>query len=169
MQKLIFVLVITAVAMGSYWLGTQTSQNQPAVDLPIPFRDGLYLGFINKIQTTNGGTLVFDDAVWLTGRRGEDAAIKAGYCDEETRSECLPNDYFIENTKKLDELLPLDPGVVIFMKTWDAGDQGIVDKEIGLEEFSNLINDSSLHWNKLPYNISIINKKVVQIEEVYIP
>ena len=107
--------------------------------------------------------------MWLSGAAGENAAIAAGLCTEETRSECLPNDYFIENSSALDETVPLDANALMFMQTWEAGDQGIMEKEIGLGAFAALINDSALHWNKLPYTITVEGSAVTRIEEVYVP
>src|SRR3989344_3027470 len=61
-------------------------------------RDGEYLGFIHAVGAGSRAYIEFDDAVWLSGAAGEDAAIVAGLCTEETRSECLPNDYFLKNS-----------------------------------------------------------------------
>jgi len=167
MKKLLLILFIALViAAGAYYLGIQSSSEKNQFPL---FRDGLYLGFIHTIQIADDMEVAFDDAVWLTGKEGQDAAIMAGHCTEKTREECLPNDYFIGNEKKNDEYIKLDKNVLIFMKTWEAGDQGILDKEISLNDFAKLINDDSLHWNKLPYNIYIREGKVKRIEEVYIP
>jgi len=132
-------------------------------------RDGEHLGFIHAVGAGSRAYIEFDDAVWLSGAAGENAAIAAGLCTEETRSECLPNDYFIENSSALDETVPLEANARMFMQTWEAGDQGIMEKETGLADFAALINDSALHWSKLPYTITVEGGAVTRIEEVYVP
>ncbi len=134
------------------------------------FVEGKQLGFIHGLYESDGIMVIsFDDAVWLSGKEGEDAAIRAGVYTEATRAECLPNDYYILNEKKSDELLVLESKIQIVMKTWEAGERGIMDKEISLANFSALINDQKVHWNKLPYIITTTKNGVARIEEVYIP
>jgi hypothetical protein len=130
--------------------------------------DGIYLGFIHGVDVGKR-EIQFDDAVWLSGTKGEDAAIKAGHCTEETRTDCLPNDYFISNSLVKNLVLQLNPDAIIFMKTWEAEKFGILDREIGFADFSKLISDKENRWDNVPYNITIQDGKVIRIEEVYIP
>lgn len=156
------ILVAVIVVGGSYWFIEQGHKT-------ISFGDGKYLGYVHEIDAGKM-VLAFDDAVWLTGKAAEDAAIEAGHCTEDTRSECVPNDYFIKNADVRDELLPLDRNLRLFMQTWKMEETGMVaEREINLTDFSGLINDRSLHWRNLPYNVTIQNGKVTRIEEVYIP
>ncbi len=132
--------------------------------------EGAHLGFIRALYERDGLMVIsFDDAVWLSGKEGEDAAIRAGLCTETTRAECLPNDYFILNEIKSDVPLILDSKIQIFMKTWEAGERGIMDKKISLTDFALLINDQKAHWKQLPYTITTTKEDIVRIEEVYIP
>lgn len=170
MKSLFFLILVLIIASSIYWLKRVDLSSQPDSNLsPAVFSDGKYLGFIHAVEVGEDNILFFDEAIWLTGQKAEDAAIAAGHCTEENRSECLPNDYFIQNSQKLDQALAMDSNMVIFMKTWNAGEQGVLDKEINLLDFSKLINDPSLHWSKLPYNVFITNEQVVRVEEVYIP
>lgn len=159
------ILIIAALGTGYYvgfdhgWEGAMEK---------ISYRDGAYLGFIRSIDSEKGNVM-FDDAIWLSGTQGEDAAIAAGVCTEETRDECLPNDYFIENVLVKEESISLDSDIKIFMQTLYAENEGIVEREIGFEDFVVLINNPALHWNKLPYNVRIKDGKMLRIEEVYIP
>jgi len=133
------------------------------------FRDGKYLGFIHAL-TDNGTRMDFDDATWLTGVAGQDAAIRAGICTEETRDECLPNDYFIENTVVEDAGLSIDPSIRVFMQTYQMEETGqVATREINLNDLATLINDPKAHWSTLPYTITVANNAVVRIEEVYVP
>lgn len=125
-------------------------------------------GFIRRVDTENN-TVLFDNALWLTGTPGEDAAIEAGLCTEETREECLPNDYYIYNADADSVSIPLASNITIYMLTWNAGAAGIRRQFIRPEEFAALINDESQHWSQLPYNVSIKNNDVIMIEEVYVP
>lgn len=135
----------------------------------VQFSDGEHLGFIHTI-TDNNTAMDFDDAVWLMGKVAEDAAIEAGFCTEETRVECLPNDYFIHNEKEKDVRLVIDSRAIFFLQTWQMPERGEVAKrEISLSDFAALINDPTLHWSKLPYTITIKDGIVTRIEEVYIP
>jgi len=125
-------------------------------------------GYIRSFDTASS-TLQFDDAQWMTGAAGEDAAIAAGICTEETRSECLPNDFYIGNADAKPVTIPLAPNLTIYMLTWNAGESGIKRQSIRTNEFAALINDHSQHWNKLPYNVTVKNNQVIMIEEVYTP
>jgi hypothetical protein len=125
-------------------------------------------GYIRSLNTASS-TLQFDDAQWMTGTAGEDAAIAAGLCTEETRAECLPNDFYIGNTDPDPVTIPLAQNLTIYMLTWNAGDAGIKRQSIRLNEFAALINDTAAHWNKLPYNVTVKNNAVIMIEEVYVP
>lgn len=126
-------------------------------------------GFIRSVSTGTVAQINFDDAFWLSGVAGEDAAIQAGLCTEATRSECLPNDFFIYNDAENPASLSLDPSAVIYMLTWHAEEEGVKRENIRLFDFAKLVNDSNQHWNKLPYNVTMQDGQVIMIEEVYIP
>lgn len=133
------------------------------------FRDGKHLGYIHDINVPDL-TILFDDAVWLTGTAAQNAAIEAGRCTEANRSECTPNDYFIKNEKVRDESVLIDSNALLFMQTWKMEETGeVTEREIGLVDFAKLVNDPTLHWRTLPYNITIQNGKIIRIEEMYIP
>ena len=134
-----------------------------------PLADGVHLGFIRSVNMADGFEIAFDDARRLSGKEGEDAALAAGHCTEETRSDCLPNDYFILNTSSATMKLVGGTGLRIFMQTWEAGEQGVMINEADASEFAELVNDSAQHWSKLPYNVTLRNDRVTQIEEIYIP
>ena len=126
-------------------------------------------GFIRSATTGTTAQIAFDDALWLSGSAGEDAAIQAGLCTEATRAECLPNDFFIYNETEKSTSLPLDPSAVIYMLTWHAEEQGVKRENIRLFDFAKLVNDPNQHWNKLSYNVTIQDGRIIMIEEVYIP
>lgn len=127
-------------------------------------------GFIASIQKESGKTFVlFDNAEFLTGREAQEAAIRAGVCTEETRDECTPNDYFIENIDTRTQKIELSEDVSISMETYVSGIPGDAKEPISLVTFTEIINDPSLHWNKLPYWITLQNSKITQIKEQYIP
>jgi hypothetical protein len=135
----------------------------------VHFSDGEHLGFIHAF-TDNNTAIDFDESLWLTGTEAEDAAIRAGLCDEETRGDCLPNDFFIENAEVQDERVAIAPGVKISMQTWKMEETGeVAAREISLSDFAALIDDPAAHWQELPYRITIDNNMVTNIEEVYIP
>lgn len=131
--------------------------------------EGKHFGYIASI-TNNGAVLDFDGATWLTGQAGEDAAIRAGFCTEVSRVECLPNGYFIENTVSETVGLDLSSTVEVYLMTWQMERTEQVTKQpVRFSEFVTLINDKTLHWNQLPYNITVVGNEVTRIEEVYIP
>lgn len=161
-----FIVLVLAIVGATYWFVWYKPQAQ---NTATPSRDGKYLGYIHNVDTLSL-KISFDEALWLTGKEGEDAAIEAGHCTQETRSECLPNDYFIKNANVGDDILSLDRGVVLFMQTWKMEETGeVTTREISLADFASLINDQALHWRALPYGITIENDKVTRIEEIYIP
>lgn len=130
--------------------------------------DGTYLGFIRLVS--DDSAIAFDDAVWLTGEAGEDAAIAAGLCDDSSRAECLPDGFFIENTDPSASLIALGSSVRIVMQTYRMEESGVVEpQEIDLDAFERLVNDTAAHWNDLPYEITVEDGAVGLIEEVYVP
>jgi|GEM_PF-792000 len=114
-------------------------------------------------------TVLFDNALWLTGKSGEDTAIDAGLCTEATRSDCLPNDFYIFNESTIVTSIPLASNLTVYMLTWNAGSEGVKRQFIKRDEFAALINDPSQHWNQLPYNVTVKDGEAIMIEEVYIP
>ena len=163
MVAIVVVVVVSFFALKSFIYEEKPEQN------PAWLSDGEYLGFIHAL-VDNNSAMDFDDAEWLTGVEGQNAAIAAGLCTEETRSECLPNDYFIQNTSANDARLSLASNARVFMQTKDVEETGQVgEREIPLTEFASLINDSSAHWRTLPYIITTESGAVVRINEVYIP
>lgn len=169
MKNLLYILPVIIIAVVSYWFGFYNAAEPNSMQVSLGFRDGTYLGYIHEVDTESSA-LAFDDATMLTGTAAQDAAITAGYCTETNRSECTPNDFFIKNTEVNDEMLLLDDSVLVFMQTWKMEEVGeVAVREIALNDFARLINDQSLHWQRLPYVLIIQNGKVTQIEEVYIP
>lgn len=162
-----FVSIIAIVLTTVYVLNTHIYiEKQEGSSV---LEDGEYFGFIRAL-TDNNTAMDFDDATWLTGKEGENAAIRAGFCTEGTRSECLPNDFFIENTENKSIRIVIDPAVMIFMQTWMMEETGeIASREIDMRDFADLINDLALHWHNLPYRITVTGNGVTRIEEIYVP
>lgn len=169
MKKFIYFIFIIIIAGAAFWFGGNSAVAPNDMGAQPTFRDGKYLGYIHNVDVLER-RILFDDAVMLNGVAAQDAAIEAGYCTEENRPECTPNDYFIKNAEVRDETVPLDPNMLLFMQTWKMEETGeVAMREIGLNDFAKLINDASVHWSQLPYTITVQNGKVTQIEEVYIP
>lgn len=162
-KYIVGALILVIAASGIYWAVTQTPDTEPAGQLAVR------LGFINAIQNEGGYALVFDEATWLTGKDGQDAAIVAGLCTEKTREECLPNDFFILNESTSTEIVRIAPEPLIAMQTLNMEKEGVKETEISIQEFANMINDETAHWMKLPYQILIEDGFVTIVEEVYVP
>lgn len=127
------------------------------------------VGFIRTVSTNGNYGILFDDAVWLSGKEGEDAAIAAGLCTEATRRDCLPNDFIIKNDTETTELLEFGTGIAITMQTLGMEQDGVQDRVISKQEFEQLINDPQTQWRQLPYRIMIRNGLVTEVHEIYIP
>lgn len=140
---------------------TNTLQSQPG--------DGVYFGYIRAVEDGNTRTLVFDEARWLIGEEGKDAAIAAGLCTADAREECLPNDFFILNEATSTIPLSLSDNPIVAMQTLKMESEGVKETQISLSEFAKLINDTKLHWATLPYQILVEQGKITIIEEVYVP
>jgi hypothetical protein len=127
------------------------------------------LGFIDGVTTNGNYGIVFDEAEWLTGEEGENAAIEAGLCTEATRVTCLPNDYIIYNPSRAGRTLEFATDVVITMQTLRMEQEGVRPVVITRQDFEFLINDPRSHWRNLPYRIVVQNNLIVSVDEVYIP
>lgn len=159
------------VKVGEIGEGVPGEEGRPSIP---PFRGNwrtlfeISFGFIEGADA-GGRSIIFDDAVWLSGKPGEDAAIEAGLCTEETRTECLPNDFYIYNEEAKGVRMPLAANVAVYMVTLNAVTDGVKREYVSFETFAGLVSDSTLHWKKLPYNVSTQNGEVIMIEEVYVP
>ena len=127
-------------------------------------------GFIRKIETKDGKYFAdFDNGVLLTGVAAEDAAIRGGLCTEANRSECIPNNYFIENLDRTTVSLEIGKAIEIQLETFETGIPGDQKEIITLEKFAELINDPTLNWKQLPYHLVIENNQITKISEQYVP
>lgn len=161
------MLGVAILAMGFFAFNTYIYEEKQSDELPLV--DGVYLGHLHAFMDNNTA-LEFDDVRWLSGDEGIRAAIDAGLCTQDSRDECLPNDYIITNDEVKNIRVPVQPSVRIIMQTWKMQETGeVASREISLDELSVLINDSSLHWYKLPYRITVSEGSVSLIEEVYVP
>lgn len=161
----IAALVILTVIAGVVYLVATSGMNVtgPSIDENIRF------GFIRAVTTNGNYGIVFDEATWLTGEEGEAAAIEAGLCTNETRSECMPNGFIIDNPSSATQNLEFSTDVVIAMFTLNMEHEGVKENQIPKDEFARLINNSRAHWNDLPYQILVTNGLVQIVEEVYVP
>lgn len=115
MKKFYWILGIAVVVIvGFYAVNAYIYKEKQNEE--ILFTDGEHFGFIRELLD-NGEALDFDSAVWLTGKEGEDSAIRAGVCSETTRVDCLPNEYFIENTLKKNERISVRSDAEVIMMT----------------------------------------------------
>ncbi len=163
-------LFILCIAGAGFWYAN-TLKQQAEVPTPEDTESATTtLGFIRYVDTSKDVRIAFDEAEWLSGKAGEDAAIRAGVCTEETRDECLPNDYFIDNPSTSTPLLyETSPSAKVIMQTLDMETKGVAPHEIDIAAFAKLIDDKSLHWNTLPYHLTVQGNIVTKIEEIYVP
>ncbi|MEX0919161.1 MAG: hypothetical protein WDZ64_00220 [Parcubacteria group bacterium] len=96
------MLVILSLLTGFYLLNYYIYGEKQSQAL----RDGVHLGFVGAVDSDEG-EILFDTAIWMSGEEGKDVAISLGLCTEETREECLPNDYIIYNEEEEYEVLSL--------------------------------------------------------------
>jgi hypothetical protein len=160
-------IALLIVIVGSLMLWSRSLEPKRFEPQPLP-GDGIQFGFIRAVATSSGYVLQFDDARWLTGTEGENAAIAAGLCTEATRSECIPNSFFIENVST--STIPLELGMspLIAMFTLDMDENGVRETEVSQEEFAALINNNE-QWSRVPFQMLVEQGKVTIIEEVYVP
>ncbi len=142
----------------------------PEPVLTDPNAGEIHFGFVREVGNSESGyAILFDEARWLTGKEGEDAAIAAGACTEAKRAECLPNDFFILNDATTTVPVQLDSAVVIAMATLTMEKEGVTETQITPQQFMDLINDPKLHWKSVPYQMLVVDGKVTILEEVYVP
>lgn len=129
-------------------------------------------GFIRGVDLTGERVkLAFDEARMLSGNEAQDAAIRAGVCNEATREECTPNDFFIENIDDTVVLIPTAETVEVRMVTYPEGSSTpLAEHAIDIAEFVALISDIDQQWRIPPYTLVLNTEgEVVKIEEVYVP
>ena len=160
-------LTLAVSIVGFYALNSYIyTEKQGEVEI---FPDGVHFGFI-RAMTDNGTAIDFDDAVWLTGAEGEAAAMRAQRCTPDTKDDCLPNGYFIENISRDTKRVPVGDNATVILVTWRMDETGEVRESTStLPVFEALINNPEMHWNKLPYVITVEQNKIVRIHERYIP
>lgn len=141
--------------------------------LQVPTRQNdigdIRFGFIRAVEGSGPYAIAFDEARWLTGEAAENAAIASGRCSEETRSECLPNGFFILNESDNTESYAIADDAIIAMMTLNMETENVHETQVSQQQFSDLINDEAQHWHELPYQMLVKDGVVTIIEEVYIP
>lgn len=166
-MKRFFLIIVVLVAV--FYVFNSYIYNEKQDQGSMILSDGQHFGFIRAF-TDNNSAIDFDDAEWLTDKAAQDAAIAAGACTEETREECLPNNFFINNESKITERVPVGSNAKVIMQTWKMEETGqITSKEITLAELASVLNIPTMHWSQLPYEITIMNGEIVLIDEVYLP
>lgn len=165
MVRLLNIIIAVALVAGVGWWFLQSNPHVPgAASLP----EGVHFGFIRSVDTTSG-MIEFDEARMLTGRAAQDAAMAAGLCTEATRSECAPNDYYIDNSSRATVSVPIASDADITLLTFHAETDGIQKRSMRLPEFAELIGDTHQHWNTLPFDITTRSDRVIAVDEVYVP
>ncbi|MFZ2886632.1 MAG: hypothetical protein WA021_02305 [Minisyncoccia bacterium] len=155
-----FLIFILVLLIGGAWITWEFMSSDPGEKR---------LGFITSVTTNGNYGIIFDKAEWLSGKEGEDAAIAAGLCREETRYTCLPNDYIIRNATVESEAHEFATDVMITMQTFNMEQEGVHDTVISRQEFEKLLNDSRAQWRQLPFEITIRSGLVREVKEIYVP
>lgn len=171
-KTLLIIIAVIVIVGGAFMFFYPVSEQKSPTTSPPQFLslpDGKFLGYIHNVRVPDL-VISFDDAIWLTGKEAQDAAIEAGHCTEANRFECTPNDFFIKNERIADEAVAVGDSAMVVMQTWKMEEtEEVTSLEILFGDFAGLINDPALHWRTLPYHITIQNGKVTLIEEQYIP
>lgn len=191
---LFVVLSLVLLAVVGYLLFSirnreaQKAQEKPAVT-SVPEKKRPYTGkmeyaangktiwFINAIWQKDGKYYVtLDSAMWLDGKDGVTACVKAKECEASCagKDDCLPNGYYIQNESKeaaTTEIAPTalvvvydrmpDPvevSLATFIKVFNSNDEGASLDEEGL-----------LSLRGMPYHITIEKGKVTKIIQQYRP
>lgn len=169
MKWLLGLIAVALLLVGGFYAFNSYIYEEKQADLMPAPTDGEHFGFIRAV-VDNQTAMDFDGAVWLSGTAGEEAAIRAGLCTPETRSECLPNDFYIENISTETRRFTLSPETRVFMQTWGMEESGeVATREVPLAQFAELINTPELHWQSLPYMVTVTEGVALFIEEIYIP
>jgi hypothetical protein len=163
MPKFIALVVLAVIAGVVYLVYAGPNVTGPEKNENIRF------GFVRAVTTNGNYGIIFDEATWLTGEEGENAAIEAGLCTEETRATCLPNGFIIDNPSSATQNLEFSTDIVIAMQTLNMENEGVKENQITKEHFERLINDPVAHWQSVPFQLLMKNGLIRIVEEVYVP
>jgi hypothetical protein len=155
------VIVATSIMFAAWWVFDY--QDTPSE----PPRTSERVGYILAIESLDKNySIQFDEVALLTGEQAVAAALRTGVCTEETRDDCAPNDYFIDNKGALATSLKLDrkPVVMQIQKGTST---------LGKSSLTELVNESekdSSHLRERLFTITLDEEMTVtNIEELYLP
>jgi hypothetical protein len=132
-------------------------------------------GWLQSFEGTAGAvTISVDVAEMLTGEEALAAAREAGAIGE---FEDLPNDFYIRNPDESTIDLTVSPNVVVTLQACYEGGECVTSEQVDLDTWSVLLggeDDPGLEWDwygsgTLPYDFTVQNGVVVEIEEQYLP
>ena len=147
----------------------------------------VFFGYITSVYTKNKSVyLDFDSALWFKDSATDFPASNACHkykgekcsgCSLPITKSCVPNGYFIYNqdTKVTSYNVASfsKVGTLLLNPQWDESDpESKPYKTISLSEFQNIFQNPNLSdsWiTKAPFDITVIGKKVIIINQHYIP
>ncbi len=133
--------------------------------------DGRHFGYLRAVDTEDPVRLTFDEAEFLTGDAGLEAARADGFI---APGEPLPNDYYIRNPSRATARIPVGRDVAVTTVTCRDGCRDIPGDLAGLlRSFTDPPSEPSLldeyRGAASQYWITIRSGEVVAIEEQYLP
>lgn len=149
--------------------GQQSPKDHSDGGTPVPvtqLEDGKHFGYIRSVSADDPN-IVIDIAEFLSGKKAQEAAEKAGAVEE---GEPVPNDYYISNVNPQLRRLTLQPAATIQILNFDTGNLAM--EEVDLRTFARIFQhpkESEAGHLRSGYWVTIVNGEIVGVEEQYVP
>lgn len=168
------VLLWGLAACATDGVATTTTTTEPATTTTTVAGDTIF-GWLRSFEGTAGTVTVgVDEAEMLTGDEALAAAREDGAIGED---EELPNDFYIRNPDESTIDLTVSPDVVVTLQACYEGGECVTTEQVDLDTWSVLLggeDDPGLEWDwygsgTLPYEFTVQNGVIVEVEEQYLP
>ncbi len=149
------------VAQGTVRGGQQPSKPEVALE------DGRHFGYVRAVDT-DGGTIEFDLAYFLSGEEANQAYHAAGGTGP------VPNDHFVVNDNPTLRTLTLAPDVRLRLLDWNHCCETFFDGDLSLfaqaiEQQSDVTDGDLIYRGQSSWWITVKDGVVTEIEEQYSP
>lgn len=156
------VILVASLLFAAWWVFDYQASKAPE-----PLITSERVGYILTVENQEREyEIQFDEVALLTGEPAIAAALRTGACTEETRDDCAPNDYFIDDNTALATSLKLDRKPTVLLV--QDGTSTLI--ESSLPTILELFAQDSYDWREQLFRITLTeDRTVIKVEEIYLP